>query len=314
MRDIIASVVGGLLYSALFGGYMMVYSEEMASLGRKLMMRNRLKAARKRYREEDALSRHLNQVLQATFNYRIKSRHFLRLFGLLFLGVGAVALKSMTIFMALSTASITALLPYFILRVKLEIVRRKSSFEGEVFVGNFLSTYRLMNCNIFEAMDKTGKEKRKTKNCSELMVKILLEIRSTASPAEIGRATAKFAYVINTNWSRMFAYNVKLAATYGTNISLALEDVLIQLREAKAAAEERKRINAEAARIVKFFIPALYILSVFMTVNYVGIPVERFIYNQIFTTQGFTLLTSGVFLFIMNLTLIEFVNNQQFDY
>ena len=314
MREIVATVIGGFLYSALFGGYIMIFNEDIISLGRKFVIMNRLSAARRRYREEGAIRRHLNRVLQATLNSSFKSAHFLWLCGLLFLGVSVVAMRSMPVFTALATALITALLPYFILRVKLEIIRKRSSFEGEAFVGNFLSAYRMSNYNILETMEKAGKEKQKTKNCSELMAKILLEIRNTANHAEISRASYKFAYAINTNWSRMFAYNVKLGITYGTNVSLALEDILIQLREAKAACEERKRINAEAARIVKFFIPALYLLSVFMSVKHIGIPIERFIYNQVFTSQGFMMLTASVFLFVMNIALIEYVNNQQFDY
>ena len=112
----------------------------------------------------------------------------------------------------------------------------------------------------------------------------------------------------------MFSYNIGIAVIGGTNISLALEDILIQLREAKSACEERKRINADASRMVKFFIPALYFISAFMSIRQMGLPVERFIYNQIFTPQGFMLLTAAVFLFIMNLALIEYVNNQRFDY
>ena len=314
MREIAATIIGGVLYSMAFGGYIIFYSEELISLGRKLIIRNRLRAAGRRYRDEGAISKHLNQVLQATSSGSLKSPHFILLCILLFLGVSAVGLRSMTAFAALATGLITALLPYFILRVKLEIIRKKSSFEGEAFIGNFLSVYRISNYNIFEAMEKAGKEKQKTKNCSELMVKILLEIRNTANHIEISKASGKFAYAINTNWSKMFAYNIQLAITYGTNISLALEDVLVQLREAKAASEERKRINSEAARMVKFFIPSLYILSVFMSIRHVGIPLERFVYNQVFTSQGFMLLAASIFLFIMNLALVEFVNNQQFDY
>jgi hypothetical protein len=220
----------------------------------------------------------------------------------------------MGIIPALGTGLITALMPYFVLRVKLEIIRKKSSFEGEAFVSNFFSAYRMSNCNIFEAMEKTGRDKQKTKNCSELMVKILLEIRNTANPTEISKATSKFAYAINTNWSKMFAYNINLAVASGANISLALEDVLVQLREAKVASEARKRINAEAARMVKYFVPSLYFLSVFMAIKYVEIPVGRFIYNQFLTSQGFMLFAASAFLFIMNLAIVEFVNNQQLDY
>ena len=314
MREIAATIIGGILYSMAFGGYVLLYSEEIITAGRKFLVRNRLRTARRRYRNEMAISKHLNQVLQVTFGNSLKSIHFLWFCGFLFIGVSAVGMRSMSAFAALATGFITALLPYFILRVKLEIIRKRSSFEGEVFIGNFLSAYRMSNYNIFEAMEKTGKEKQKTKNCSELMVKILLEVRNTANHIEIGKATDKFAYMINTNWSKMFAYNIKLAVSGGTNIALALEDILIQLREAKAASEERKRINSEAARMVKFFIPSLYCLSVFMSIKYVGIPIERFIYNQVFTSQGFMLLAASVFLFIVNLAIVEFVNNQQFDY
>jgi hypothetical protein len=314
MREIFAIAIGGFLYSAALGGYVVLFSEEIASMGRKFALGNRLRAARKRYRKEGAVTVHLNQLLQTAFNYKVKSSHFIWFSGLLFAGVGAVALKSMPVLTAFAAAFTFAALPYLFLRVRIEIMRKKSSFEGEDFISNFLSAYRMLNHNVFEAMEKTGKEKRKTKNCSELMVKILLEIRNTAGQAEMGRATNKFAYAINTNWSRMFAHNIKVAVTTGANISLALEDILIQLREAKAAAEERKRINAEAARIVKYFIPALYLLSVFMSVRHVGITVDRFIYNQLFTAQGFMLLVTALFLFIMNLALLEFVNHQRFDY
>ncbi|MCL1982762.1 MAG: hypothetical protein FWG53_06740 [Clostridiales bacterium] len=314
MREVAAIVIGGFLYSAVLGGYMLLFYEDIVGLSRVLRVRGRLSAARKRYSDEDAFSKHLGMVLQATLGSRMKSAHFLWLSGLLFFGVCVVAQRSMAVPSAVATALACAVLPYTVLRVKLEIIRKRSSYEGEAFVGNFLSAYRISSCNIFEAMEKTGKQKEKTKNCSELMVRILLEIRGSANHAEISRATGKFAYAINTNWSRMLAYNIKLAVTKGTNISLALEDILIQLREAKAASEERKRVNAEAARIVKFFIPALYCLSVFMSVRQVGISLERYIYNQIFTAQGFMMFTAAVLLFVMNLVLLELVNNQQFDY
>jgi hypothetical protein len=314
MREMIATAIGGILYSLALIGYLLLYSEEIISLIRKIAVRNRLKIARKRYRSESFVSNHLTNVLQTTLSSNLKSMHFIGISCLIFVLVSAVGLRSMSVVSALGTGLITALIPYFILRVKLEIMRKKSSFEGETFVSNFFSVYRMSNCNIFETMEKTGKDKHQTKNCSELMVRILLEIRNTANHMEINKAINKFAYAINTNWSKMFAYNINLAVTNGVNISLALEDVLIQLREAKIASEARKRINAEAARMVKFFVPSLYFLSVFMAIQYVEIPFGRFIYNQFFTSQGFTLFAASTFLFIMNLAVVEFVNNQQFDY
>lgn len=314
MREIAACVIGGSLYGVAFCGYIMLFNEEILNAGRKFRVRGRLSAARKRYRDVGALRKHLNQILLTTIGGRVGSGAFLWFCAVLFLGTSAVAARSMNVFVACLTGLITALVPYFILRIKLEIIRKRGSFEGESFIGNFLSAYRISNCNIFEAMEKTGRGKQKTRTCSELISRILIEMRNTTNHAEISRVAGKFSYAINTNWSRIFAYNIEVAVTNGTNISLAIEDILIQLREAKASCEERKRINAEAARLVKFFVPVLYFTSAYMSVKHMGIPIERFFYNQIFTAQGFMMFSAAILLFVINLVLIEYVNNKQFDY
>ena len=55
--------------------------------------------------------------------------------------------------------------------------------------------------------------------------------------------------------SLMLAHDIYLAATKGTNIALAVEDILIQLREARTRAEERKRLNSEAIRMTFYMVP-----------------------------------------------------------
>ena len=314
MKETMLLITGGLLYGLLLFGFYLLYHDALISMVQKVRARNRLKEARRRYKEAGAPERHLDQLLQVTLGKKIRGVWFLWLCGCVCFGVTCVGMRSMPVAAALLTGCIVAGLPYLLLRIKLEVIRRKSSFEGEVFVGNFLSAYRIANFNLYKAMEIIGKERRETRKSAELIGKMLLELRNTANRAEIKKASDKFAFAIHTNWSRMFAYNIALAAADGTNISLALEDILIQLREAKAASEERRRLNSEAARMVVFLMPILYVVTIWMNARYIGLETRKFLYNQFFTAQGFMLLLMILFMFLINLVLIEVVNNQKFDY
>jgi len=314
MREIAAAAIGGCISSLLLLGCFILCHEELLSFIKKLRARGRLKEAKRRFREASAFERHLNQILQVTLSARVRGIYFLWFCGFICFGITVVGMRSMPVGTAFLTGLIIAALPYLILRIKLEVFRRKSSFEGEVFIGNFLSAYRIANFNLYKAMEKIGREKQKTKNCTELVARMLLELRNTASDSEIKKASDQFAFAIHTNWSRMFAYNISLAASDGANISLALEDILIQLREAKAMSEERRRLNSEASRMVVFLIPILYAATIVMNMKYIGLSTRTFVHNQFFTSQGFVLLLMIIFLFLMNFALIEAVNNQKFDY
>lgn len=79
-------------------------------------------------------------------------------------------------------------------------------------------------------------------------------------------------------------------------------------------AEERKRLNSEALRIVIFLVPLLYFGTMIMSFYYLDIPFTQIVRNQLYTSQGFLLLLLIIFLFLVNLIIIEIVNNQRFDY
>ena len=130
----------------------------------------------------------------------------------------------------------------------------------------------------------------------------------------IKEATERFAYGINTGWSRMLANCIRISADSGTNVTLALEDIQIQLREARMLFEERKRLNSESARMVVFLAPVMYLGTVVMSVKYLGMSFGKLLKNQFYTEQGFLLILLITFLFLINLALIEIINNQRFDY
>ena len=204
--------------------------------------------------------------------------------------------------------------PYLIFRLRYEGVRRRGSFEGEGLVSAFLNAYRISGFNVYEALEITASERPKGSLTGKLLLKMVLELRHCGSPEEIQQAILPFYQVVDTNWSRMFSYNLQLAAEKGVNISSSLEDIILQLRDARLLYEERQRLNSEAVRMVIYMMPLLYLFTVFSSIYFVGISPGAFIRNQLLTSEGFSLFMLNLLFFLFNLLLIDWVGKKKFDF
>lgn len=312
--DLILIMVTSLLYALFLSGLGFLYKDYIRNYYIKIKMKNRLRTRRKALKNETIIEQHLRRLLSVTMKKSIEPKRFIKINFLLFLLIVLVGIQNVTITSAIWMAGLISSMPYLLLRVRLETLRRKGSYEGEKLISEFLNQYRICGYNIYKTIEQVIFISEDIKISSKLLFKLLLELRNTGNKEVIKLATDNFAYGVNTNWSKMLSNNIRIAAESGTNVSFALEDILIQLREARVMFEERKRLNSEAVRMVVFLIPFMYIGSVVMSIKYLGISPVRFIENQIYTEQGFLVLLLSVFLFLVNLALIEIVNNQRFDY
>lgn len=292
----------------------MLYFDEIKNIYQRIKMKNRLAARKKELRGETKLEQHLRRLLSVSMKNPIEPKHFLFATGGIYLGLMLIGTQNVSWSSSLIIATLVCSMPYLMLRVRLETLRRKGSYEGEALISEFLSQYRICNHNIYRTIEKVILTSTGIKVSKKLLFKLLISIRNTGDKAVIREATYGFSYGLNTNWSRMLANNIRISAEEGTNVNLALEDILIQLREARAMAEERKRLNSEALRIVIFLVPLLYFGTMIMSFYYLDIPFTQIVRNQLYTSQGFLLLLLIIFLFLVNLIIIEIVNNQRFDY
>lgn len=306
--------VSSVLYLLFLLGIWVIYSKRVKSCWAKIRMRNRLKARRKALRPETALEKHLHKVLSISLKKPMDPKAFLRYNVFIFFLVLLAGIQTVNVISTFLMAALIASMPYLLLRVKVETIRRKSSYEGEKLMSEFLCQYRMSGLNIYRTIEQVILVSEGTKITGRLLFKLLLELRNTGNPQVIKDATERFAYGINTSWSRMLANCIRISAESGTNVTLALEDIQIQLREARLLFEERKRLNSEAARMVIFLAPAMYLGTVVMAVKYLGMPFSKLLKNQFYTEEGFLLILMILFLFLVNLALIEIINNQRFDY
>jgi len=293
-------------------GTAIVYSKDFMQYTAKLTIKHRLRERRRQLKEPAGLEKHFDCIAQTTLHTR---GIYVMMFMLVtFVVVWCISIRNMSPLSSVFLAVVIAAMPYILLRIKFEGIRRKSSFEGEMLISNFLNQYRIANFNVYEALEKLLQESKNTKISNSFILKMLLELRSTGNPKEIKKAVDGFSGIINTNWSRMFAYNIQLAAEKGINVSLAIEDILIQLRDARTILEERKRLNSESIRIVVYMIPFLYAFTIVISIKYIGMSLNAYIKNQLFTKEGFLFFTVSLVMFLMNITIMEIVSRQKFDY
>lgn len=312
--DILLISVAGTLYIIYLLGVGILYKDFIKNYYDKLKMRNRLRARRKASKPETILEQHIRRVLSVSLKKPIEPRRFIWIHIIFFFVMAFVGKQNIPFHSSILIAGLISCMPYLLLRVRLESLRRKGSYEGERLISEFICQYRICGFNIYKTIEQVIQTSEDTRVSVKLLFKLLLELRNTGNTKAIKKATDNFAFGFNTNWSKMLANNIRIAAESGTNITFALEDILIQLREARTIIEERKRLNSEAVRMVVFLIPLMYLGTVVLSVNYLGVSSMKFLKNQLYTEQGFLIFLLAVFLFLVNLALIEVVNNQRFDY
>lgn len=314
MTSILPVVIRISLYALITLGIVLIFGASIKCAYLEFTMRKRLRARRKQEKKETPLQTHLRKVLFAVLGKKLSPKAFMGLSGAIFILVVLPTANYYGWFVAILSGLLMASFPYLFLRNRLENMRKRVCAEGEEFLGEFLSNYRISSCNVLETMARSSGEDRPKGQLDVLLSKMLYQARNDSSAFSVKRAEEEFSFAVNSNWAKMFAYNLGIAITTGEDISLAIEDIFIQLREARVLGEKRKRLNAEATKMVLFLVPGMYITTVFVSVHFIGLSWKEFFHHQFMTSQGFLLFLLMVGFFLINLILTEMVNHQRFDF
>lgn len=301
-----------IVYAIFLVGIILIYGQEFDLVIQEIRMRKRLAARTKQMESVGKLRMHLNYISAVSFN--MKKDSLVLIIVLVAISSFVVGKMSFDFNTAFVFSMLLASAPYTIVRIKFENLRKRTSFEGETLIVNFLNAYRISNFNVYEGLEGIISDDAKELKSKSLILKMILELRQCGSPQKIRQIINDFGNAVGTNWSRMFAYNIQLAAEKGIDVSLAVEDILFQLRDARKLYEERKRLNSEAMRIVVYLIPLLYLFTAIASIAFIGVEPDKLIKNQFFTEQGFLLFNISALMFIMNLLVMECVSKQKFDY
>lgn len=303
-----------LAYFMFTVGVFLIFRKHIKVLKLHFLLRHRLKSMQKKTRELSSFYRYLRGILFVGFQNPPGEKTFLFTLLALFVFIFAMGSRHFSLVTAVGLAAMSSVMPILLLMIKVESIRKKGSKEGMSVVADLYRNYWIQNKNIFSAMEETVKGNAQCPICKSLMYKLLLRLRNTGNPLEIRECIDQFTFSMGTVWGKMLGVCIRLSAENGVDISEGLSDISDQLKFAHVRAEERRRLNSETARMTVFLVPMLYIGTVFISSYYLEVNFLDFMHNQFGTAEGFMFFISISFLFVLNLTILEFVQHQKIDY
>jgi len=304
----------GFSYFTFIAGVRFVFDKHIRTMRMRILLRHRLRKLRKRSYELSSSWRYLRNALFVSFKNPPDEKSFAAAVALLFVSLFLLGFRFFSLFTSLLVAGMGALIPLFLLVIKVESIRKKGSREGMCVVAALYRNYWIQNKNIFSAIEETVKGSSECPICKNLLYKLLLRLRNTGNPLEIRECIDQFAFSMGTVWGKMLGVCIRLSVETGIDISEGLSDIENQLRSANKRAEERRRLNSEASRMTVFLVPMLYAGTFTVSLYYLEVGLKDFLANQFATSEGLMFFIAATFLFVLNLAILELVQNKRIDY
>lgn len=306
----ISSIVSAVCYLIFLIGIVFCEYENIVLLVQRYRLRHRLSASE----TEGKLSLMCRNLLAGALGKDIDGVWLMIGVGLIFVVTFLVAIKNFKIIPTLLLAIFCSAMPVMVLYSKMQNMRNKGSHEGISLLTELYRQYKMNNLNMLKAVELTISSKGEFNICKKQLYILLIRLQDAANNAEIRTCCKNMAFALGTNWSRSLATCIEISATRGTDVSLALIDVIEQLKTAKKMAEERKRLNGESMRMTVILVPLLYLLTIIVSIKYLNIPLLNFLNNQFLTPKGLFFFIVNLFLFVVNITIMNLIDSARMDF
>ena len=286
------------LYALYFAGLLLVFARTVDAAVIRFKLRRRLTgpSAVKSAAPDPSVTRLLPLCALVFVAGMVLSAGVLRFFAAVFISAAAGSIPVLALF------------------ARRGAFRRKAGKEGIAVVTELYRQYRMKDRNIYEAIDAAIASSGDFPACRKQLALLLARLRDAGSKAQVIKACGRFSRALGTLWGRMLASCIEAAAVRGSDISEALSDIAEQLGNARKLAEERKRLNSEAARMSVFLVPALYAGTMLVASRFLGVSPKDLLMNQFASPEGLMLLVLSVFLFLLDLIILQSIDNTGIDY
>jgi len=302
------------IYMVFGFGVLLFFYDEINLAVTRFRLRHRLKALRTEKKELPKALEALYRLIDSSFERASSKTMFIIFEALLFINSYFLSYKNFNPFTALVVSFISLSMPILFLAQRLSSNRSKASREGISLVSELYRQYRINKLNIYEAIEKTVSAEGDYRISSKALSNLLIRIRASSSPIDVYEAIDKFVFSFGTGWAKMLGQCIRLSVDSGSDISAGLEDIVLQLKEANSLEEKRKMLNGEASRMTLLVVPFMYLICMLTSVSYLKLDLKTLLSNQFLNPTGFLLFFLSIFLFLINLLLLNLVSNTKLDY
>ncbi len=264
---------------------------------------------------ENILTEHIKTLLRVTMGKGNDSAFRIFLFLSASPGIVVFALLSGKIAAPLCFAAVSfaIMLPYAMLRVKLQFIRVESSREGEILITELLENYKIHYFNMQRAIEASAADMEEAPNCRRLLFHLSKGINSARSNEDLKRILDEFRLSINTSWSEILATNMYFALSSGIEVTNALADLAGSVEMARKINEYARRENNEAKLMLKYLAPICYALTAIGGIAFFDLSWKKFFTYQFQTTAGLTWFVLSVILYISGIIVFAYISRGKLD-
>lgn len=258
-------------------------------IGRRMLRHNFTKAGEAgEFKLKKGLLGQLTNLISATGadQYVKNAPHFMLLCFSLGIGIGVITFFIGGFKLALVSSVFTAGAPIFLMILKLNKKRISRSLEGDFMIQELLANYKIMDNNIKEAVDLTAEGLVNLPFSKEIIQDLSRGLSTAATKKQTEKAINRFKYSLGTSWGNALGTNIYFAQLHGIRITEALEDLAKTVSQCRKIVEHGNRQHNESKLIMKYLVPASYVLSVLCACKYFGFTLTKFIQYQFTTPLG----------------------------
>jgi len=303
--------------------YLMLLTGIWLFLGRYLVSFIRQRSKGYRFRSKPAgqsdnkFTAHIRLLIIITTGRKGKDVVFYFLFLSICLFVISLSLSTglvgVSIFFVLMSTLI-GFLPYIYLRFRLKSLQLLGSYEAENLLSELTNMYKISDFNMISAIDKTIGTIKNSPLSKKALFILSLKIKDYKGKEELQSAIDFFVAAFGTEWATLLGMSIFESIASGNNVSVSLDEILSNLKQIKDSIEKDKRANYEAFTMVKFVIPIIYVLSVFISVKYFGFTLGKFFYYQFYMGLGIKFFITIIVLLVISFWSMYILSKPKFDF
>jgi len=303
--------------------YLMLLTGIWLFLGRYLVSFIRQRSKGYRFRSKPAgqsdnkFTAHIRLLIIITTGRKGKDVVFYFLFLSICLFVISLSLSTglvgVSIFFILMSTLI-GFLPYIYLRFRLKSLQLLGSYEAENLLSELTNMYKISDFNMISAIDKTIGTIKNSPLSKKALFILSLKIKDYKGKEELQSAIDFFVAAFGTEWATLLGMSIFESIASGNNVSVSLDEILSNLKQIKDSIEKDKRANYEAFTMVKFVIPIIYVLSVFISVKYFGFTLGKFFYYQFYMGLGIKFFITIIVLLVISFWSMYILSKPKFDF
>ena len=319
----LAETVSLVFYLMFFIGWYMAFSDSLAySIAQsraKSQVQAKIKHSKAKDKKSDkmGINEYLEDMLAIVEGKRkpgavIKFYELSAILGIFgFFGANII----LTAKVAPLAAIIGLCLPLAYYRSKLQEIRNEASMEGEILATELLNNYKVSFHNILEAVRNTAEtlSAEEAPHSKRMLLQLAHEFNTVSTKEDVEKAVERFKFGINTTWASLLATNIELAQTEGLVITSSMEDLISSIIKARKAKEEIKRQGSEGRTMLKYLVPAIYIITVISGTGVFDMTLGEFFHKQFRTDTGSTWFVIVIATYIGSILFANFISKEKMD-